>query len=93
MDANRPGGSHSATLDTADTLKWEREEPFAGEVNPAAPGREATAGVAPNGRGSVQGKDEQDESFDYFRFLMETNEPPQGISATNRDWVSIEPPQ
>lgn len=90
MDANRPGGSHPATLDTPATLREQREVTFAGEENPVAPGREATAGVAPNGRESVQGKDEQEEDFDFFRFLMETNEPPQEISATNRDWLRVD---
>lgn len=90
-NANNPGGSQSATLDTAATLTT--EAPFTGEENPVAPGLTATAGVAPNGRESVQGKDEQEEDFDFFRFLMETNEPPQGISATNRDWANEQPPQ
>ena len=93
MDANRPGGSQPATLDTPATLTTERETPFVGEVNPTAPGLTATAGVAPHGRESVQGKDEQEENFDFFRFLMETNEPVPGISAENRDWANEQPPQ
>lgn len=76
-------------LDTSARLKLQEGTTFAGEENPVAPGREATAGVAPNGTESVQGKDEQvEEDFDFFRYLMESNEPPPGISAENRDWLS-----
>lgn len=74
-------------LDTAATLSLQEGVTVEGAVNPFAPGLTATAGVAPNGRESVQGKDEQEEDFDFFRHLMETNEPPPGISAENRDWL------
>jgi hypothetical protein len=75
-------------LDTAATLEVSGEAPFVGEENPTAPGLTATAGVAPNGRESVQGKDEQDH--DFFAHLMESNTPPPGIGAHNRDWFGVE---
>lgn len=89
-NANRPGEVAILSelgLDTADTVDLSEDATFEGEVNPSAPGREATAGVAPETE-SVQGKDEQGE--DFFRHLMESNSPPPGIGATNRDWIGVE---
>ena len=76
--------SASASLDTADTLKVRDGFCLPGGLNPGAPSGidgnilpPATAGV---------GSSDPDENFDYFKALMESNVPPPGIGATNKDW-------
>lgn len=55
----------------------------------------ATAGTAPTvtveSRAGVKVEISEDE--DFFRHLMETNEPVPGLSATNADWHAEYPSQ
>ena len=72
-----------SSLDSGATLKPKGVVRLSGGLHPDGDSDES-AGVAPNGTESVQGKDE--EGSDFFRWLMESNEPVAGISATNSDW-------
>jgi hypothetical protein len=87
LSPNCPCDYREEALDTTATLALQGEVHLSGGSHPDGTSEEV-AGVAENGTRSVQGKDEEGE--DFFRWLMESNTPPAGVSAINRDWLLVE---
>ena len=87
--ASCPCDNCQRPLDTPGTLTLQGGKTSSAGKSEGTERESATAGVAPNGTESRTGvKTETEEDFDFFRHLMETNEPVPGISAENRDWMS-----
>jgi hypothetical protein len=90
LSPNCPCDYREVELDTAATLQREGRSTSSAGKSEGTEGEIPTAGVAPNGTESRTGVKTEDD--DFFRHLMESNEPVVGISATNRDWRPLPQP-